>query len=82
MEDKALVRINKEGHNVIIRVNSRVDGSLLFECRYKSSHSDRVVYYDARSIVDIFTKSHGLHIDKELTEIDLGYVRNSAKRSR
>lgn len=85
-EDKSgmvLVQIDKQGKGVTVKVRSRVDGSVLFECNYHTEASDRPAYYDAQKLVDIFVKANGYHIDHTLSNVELPVVRTlTNKRSR
>lgn len=80
--DKVLVKIEKNGRNVSLRIYDRVDGAKLFSCEYKTNQSDRVVHYDMQAIANVFLKSHGLAVDRELTNIELPIFRTTNKRSR
>lgn len=82
MTNRALVRINREGHKASLKIHDRSTGNVVFTCEYETDQPDRVVYYDLKAIADVFLKSQGLTVDKELTGIDVGFVKMSVKRSR
>jgi hypothetical protein len=79
---KALVQIDKHGRNVNVKIRSRVDGRVLFECNFETDAIERASYYDAEQLAESYLRANGLYEDKRLTNMDIGYVRNSTKRMR
>ncbi|KAF0816576.1 hypothetical protein KIS4809_4643 [Bacillus sp. ZZV12-4809] len=79
---KVLVHIDKYGREVTIKIRSRVDAQVIFECEYETDANERAAYYDAEQIVDIYLRAHRLYEDTRLSNFDIGYVRNASKRSR
>jgi hypothetical protein len=79
---KTLVQIEKHGRNVSIKIRSRVDGEVLFDCNYETDANERASYYDAEQLAESYLRANGLYEDKRLTNMDVGYVRNSTKRMR
>lgn len=82
MTNRVLIRVQKEGRNVTVKVNSRLDGTLLFNCEYITDESDRPAHYTAESIAKEFVRSQGLYADQTLSNVELPVVRTLRKRSR
>jgi hypothetical protein len=87
MDGRALVRIqiekvDRQTRNVEIKITDRGAEEVVFEASYKSVKGEQASYYFAESVAKGYIVENDMVLDKVLSNISVGYVRTTSKRSR